>query len=264
LDWIVRYTEAPARRQELIRRLEADGYVSSSRLATEFGVSEMTIRRDLRQLHLAGRASRVVGGASLPEGRGVPFELRNRADAAEKRAIASACAALLTDAATIALDAGTTVAPLAALVPAGAIIVSHSVPVIDACAARDDVGLIGVGGLYQPDTRSFAGPAARSALEQLSVDVAVLSATAVNASGVLCANTLDAEIKRAMAGIAARTVLLADHTKLGARATIRVGALSLVDTLVTDALAPLAVIEELRAAGVEVVVASPDEVETAS
>lgn len=252
----MRYTEAPARRDELLRRLEADGYVSSARLAAEFGVSEMTIRRDLRQLHLAGRASRVVGGARLPAGRGMPFEERDRAGTAEKRAIAAACVSLLADAGTVALDAGTTVAPLASLVRAGTMVISHSIPVIDVCSERDDVGLIGVGGLYQADTRAFAGPAARAALEQLSVDVAVLSATAVNASGVLCANPLDAEIKRAMAGISARTVLLVDHTKLDARAAIRVGALSLVDTIVTDSRAPDSVLDELRAAGTQVIVAS--------
>jgi len=254
----VRYTEAPARRSELLRRLESNGYVSSARLAAELGVSEMTIRRDLRQLHVAGLASRVLGGASLPGGRGTPFEERDRAGAADKRAIVAACVPLLADAGTIALDAGTTVAPLASLVQAGSTVVSHSVPVIDACSARDDVGLIGVGGLYQPDTRAFAGPAARAALEQLSVDVAVLSATAVDASGVLCANPLDAEIKRVLAGVSARTVLLVDHTKLGARAPIRVGALTLVDTLVTDASAPTVVLDELRGAGIQVVVAPPE------
>lgn len=252
----MRYTEAPARRDELLRRLEAHGYVSSARLAAELGVSEMTIRRDLRQLHLAGLASRVLGGASLPGGRGTPFEERDKAGAADKRAIAAACVPLLVGAGTVALDAGTTVAPLAGLVQAGTMVISHSVPVIDACSRRTDVGLIGVGGLYQPDTRAFAGPPARAALEQLSADVAVLSATAVDASGVLCTNPLDAEIKRAMAGISARTVLLVDHTKLPARAPIRIGPLTLVDTIVTDAYAPAVVLDEFRAAGVQVVVAS--------
>ena len=62
----VRYTDAPARREELLRRLSVEGYVSSSRVAEELGVSEMTIRRDLRQLEADGLARRVVGGASLP------------------------------------------------------------------------------------------------------------------------------------------------------------------------------------------------------
>src|SRR3954469_1814060 len=107
---LVRYTEAPARRAELLRRLGSEGYVSSAALAEEFGVSEMTIRRDLRQLHSEGHARRVTGGASLPTGgmRGTSFEERDLSAAAEKAAIAAACAEQLAGAGTVALDAGTT------------------------------------------------------------------------------------------------------------------------------------------------------------
>src|SRR5947209_17116169 len=129
LDGRVRYTDAPARRDELLRRLAAEGYVSSARLADEFGVSEMTIRRDLRQLASDGLARRVIGGASLPAlGHGLPFEQRAGSGSAEKRAVAAACLAMLDDATTIALDAGTTVAPLAGLVRPGTTIISHSAP----------------------------------------------------------------------------------------------------------------------------------------
>ncbi|HYI34020.1 MAG TPA: DeoR/GlpR family DNA-binding transcription regulator [Glaciibacter sp.] len=253
----MRYTEAPARRAELLQRLTAEGYVASATLATELGVSEMTIRRDLGQLHLEGLARRVTGGATLPSG-GQTFTERNRAGAAEKQAIAAACARLLGTAATVALDAGTTVAPLAELIAPGTTVVTHSVPVITASTARDDLDLVAVGGTYQSDTRAFAGPATRAGFDGLLVDVAVLSATAVDASGFLCANPLDAETKRAMATIAERVIVLVDHTKLGRRAPIRVGPLELVDVLVTDAGASDEQLAFLEAAGVEVVVAALD------
>lgn len=253
----MRYTEAPARRDELLRRLAAEGYVSSSRLAEEFGVSEMTIRRDLRQLAADGLARRVAGGASLPGmgGRGAPFEERDRAGGAEKNAIAAACLGLLDDVATVALDAGTTVAPLARLVAAGTTVVTHSAPIVAACVERDDVDLIAIGGEYQRDTRSFAGAVARRSLETLSVDVAVLSATAVDHTGVLCANTLDAEMKQSMVAIAHTRILLVDHSKFGARAPIRVGPLELIDVVVTDELTDPAEVARLTAAGIRVVVA---------
>jgi DeoR/GlpR family transcriptional regulator of sugar metabolism len=260
----VRYTEAPARRAELLRRLQTDGYVSCAQLAGELGVSEMTIRRDIRQLHVDGLARRVVGGARLAEAGRVPFERRNREGTAEKRAIVAACVPLLHGAMTIALDAGTTVAPLAALIPPGTTVVSHSVPVITACAARDDVELLGLGGIYQPDTRAFAGPTTRAELESLAVDVAVLSATAVDDASVRCASLLDAEIKRAMAASARRTILLVDHAKLGARASIRIGPLSLVDTVITGAGAKPAFVDRLREAGVEVLLADASEVASIS
>ncbi len=252
----MRYTEAPARRAELLRRLLAQGYVSSAQLAGELDVSEMTIRRDLRQLEYEGQARRVVGGASLPDwaGQGLPFEERNRADSIEKQGIAAACADYLRGVATLALDAGTTVAPLAAMIEPGTTVITHSVPIITAVTARDDLNLIALGGNYQSGTRSFAGPITCDTLQALSADVTVLSATAVTESGMLCANTLDAEIKREMSGIAARTVLLVDHTKFGLRAPIRFGTLDLVDVVFTDSLAPAEHVRMLRAAGVEVIV----------
>jgi DeoR/GlpR family transcriptional regulator of sugar metabolism len=151
----VRYTEAPARREELLRRLSVDGYVSSASVAEEFGVSEMTIRRDLRQLHLDGHARRVAGGASLPSGisRGTPFEERDRQASLEKSAIAGLCAELLRGAGTVAFDAGTTAATVAALLDGGVTVVSHSVPVIAVCSDRDDIELIGLGGRYDRTTR---------------------------------------------------------------------------------------------------------------
>jgi DeoR/GlpR family transcriptional regulator of sugar metabolism len=256
LDGRVRYTDAPARREELLRRLSAEGYVSSSRVAEEFGVSEMTIRRDLRQLEGEGLARRVIGGASLPNlGHGRPFDERAVTGSSEKRSIAQACLALLEGAVTVALDAGTTVAPLTGMLQPGTTILSHSVPVIQAAIERDDVELVAVGGVYQNETRSFAGATARRTIGDYSVDVAVLSATAVDTSGILCANALDAELKQELARAARTTVLLVDHSKLGARAPIRVGGFDLVDVILTDAGADPDDLEALRRAGATIVVA---------
>ena len=252
----VRYTDAPARREELLRRLSAEGYVSSSRVADELSVSEMTIRRDLRQLEAEGLARRVVGGASLPNlGHGRPFDERAVTGSGEKRSIAEACLDLLDGAVTVALDAGTTVASLAGMLAAGSTIITHSVPVIQAAIARDDVELVAVGGVYQSETRSFAGASARRTIADYSIDVAVLSATAVDTRGILCANALDAELKQELARAAHTTVLLVDHSKLGARAPIRVGGLDLVDVILTDAGADPDDLRALREAGATVVVA---------
>ena len=255
----MRYADAPARRAELLRRLAADGYVSSARLAAELGVSEMTIRRDLRQLDAERLVRRVAGGASMPRlPHGAPFEERAGESGVEKRALADACAPLLAGAATVLIDAGTTIAPLAGALAPGTTVVSHSAPVITACLAREDVDLVALGGVYQRDTRSFAGPDAREALSHVSADVAVLSATAVDATGLLCANALDADMKRLMATVAVRRVLLVAAVKLGARAPIRFGPLSTVDAVVTGVGADPAVVAALESAGVEVLLASID------
>lgn len=252
----MRYTGAPDRRRDLLRRAREAGYVSSTEAAAAFGVSEMTIRRDLRLLAAEGLVQRHSGGASVaPPAAGVPFDERRGAATAEKLAVARAAVPLVAAEAVIALDAGTTVAALAALLPAGRTIVTHSVPVINACIERDDLDLIALGGAYHAATRSFTGPLTRAGLDDLAVAVAVLSATAIGPGGVYCANAFDADTKRTMARIADRVVLLLDHGKIGARAPMRFLDLTAIDVVVVDAGAGADQIALLRSACRQVVVA---------
>ncbi|MEW2378034.1 DeoR/GlpR family DNA-binding transcription regulator [Micromonospora sp. NPDC047812] len=255
----MRYTQAPERRRELLRRAAEAGYVSSTDAAAELGVSEMTIRRDLRQLAAQGLVNRVAGGASAPvPAYGVPFEQRRDAATAEKEAVGRAAVPLVPAGAVVALDAGTTVAALAARLPGGLTVVTHSIPVILACTGREDLELISLGGAYHRATCSFTGPVTRGSLEDLAVDVAVLSATAAGPTGVYSANAADAEIKRAMARIARRVVLLLDHGKLAAHAPMRFLDLAAVDTVVVDAGTDADQLALLRATCREVVVAPLD------
>lgn len=250
----MRYTQAPARRAELLRRVGDAGYVSAIDVAAEFGVSAMTIRRDLRELAAGGLVNRVAGGASVPAG--APFEARRVSATAEKEAVARAAVALLADCSVVCLDAGTTVAALARHLPAGLTVLTHSVPVILACTERDDVELIALGGGYEPATRSFGGPLTRGALANFAADVAVLSATAAGPSGVYSANASDADTKQAMAAIAERTVLLLDHGKLTTRAPMRIMELGSVDTVVIDSGASAHQLAMLRERCEHVVVAA--------
>lgn len=251
----MRYTDAPRRRDELLRHLRATGYVSATRVAAELDVSEMTIRRDLRILSDDGLAVRVTGGARLPDGAGVPFDVRTDRSGSEKTAVARAASELLEPGATVALDSGTTLARLAGVLPSDLTVVTHSVPVISACSDRDDLRLIGLGGIYQPATRSFSGSAVHDALADIALDVAVLSATAVGSGGVFCTDPYDADTKRALASAARTVIVAADSSKLAARAPIRFGSADTVTTLVTDDAAPVDVLDELRATGMSIVLA---------
>jgi DeoR family fructose operon transcriptional repressor len=235
------------------------GYVSSTEAAVALGVSEMTIRRDLGQLAAQGLLNRVAGGASMAlPAPGQPFEQRRSAATREKEAVARAAVGLLSSAAVVALDAGTTVAALAGLLPGGLTVITHSVPVIKICTDRDDIDLIALGGAYHSPTRSFTGPITRTSLDDLAVDVAVLSGAAVGPSGVYSANASDADTKRTMARVSAWVVLLLDHGKLGERAPIRCLDLPSVDVVVIDAGASSAQIAMLRSNCRQVVVATDE------
>jgi DeoR family fructose operon transcriptional repressor len=249
----VRYTGAPERRAQLQQLVALDGYLSSADAAHRLGVSEMTVRRDLRLLEEQGIVRRVAGGATAASA-GVPFERRDAARTAQKRAIAELAAAEARAAETVALDAGTTVAAVAPLL-GSATIVSHSLPVIEAVTRAASPRLVAVGGHYQPDTRSFAGPLAEETLRSVRFDVAFLSATAVGLDGLWGTNVLDAAIKRVIARQSAKVVLLADADKLGSTAAVRIAALDIVDVLVTDSRADPRIIANFESAGIEVKVA---------
>jgi DeoR family fructose operon transcriptional repressor len=226
--------------------------VSSADVAAELEVSEMTIRRDLRRLADEGLARRVPGGASLPGATttGEPFEVRSSEAAAEKRQIARAAATLLDGASSVALDAGTTVAATVEFLPEGISVISHSMPVIAACTAAKSPELMALGGFYEPTTRSFTGPSTWRAAGEQAIDVAVLSCTAIDASGAWSTNPVDAEIKRALVGAARRVVVLADRHKVGRRSRARFAVPDDINVLVTDA--PTDELRLLRAAYAEV------------
>ena len=233
----MRYREAAVRRDELRRRVEQQGYVSSRQVAAELAVSDMTIRRDLDQLAEQGLVLRVVGGARRPAG--TPFAVRAVSAAAAKEQVGAACAALLADGllgpgAVVALDAGTTVEQVARRLPGGLTVVTHSVPVMAACADRDDLTLVGLGGAYHPATRSFGGPETCAQLAGLAVALAVVSASALRPAGLFCHDSTEAETKRALLAVAARRLVVADAGKVGARAPVAVAGWDAVDALVSD------------------------------
>lgn len=233
---LVRYTDAPARRDQILGYLRTQGYVSARGAAGLLDVSEMTIRRDLERLAIDGLLRRVPGGATLIDGAGTEsFDQREVLAQAAKRAIATAALTLLEGAATIALDAGTTSAAIAAVIAPGTRVISHSLPVFTICEQRQDIEVVGLGGSYYPQTRSFGGPIARTAVADLAFDVAVLSAVAVTTDGFYCTVPWDAEMKQEFAARAVRTIVVADHSKAGQRAPVRFLRWDQVGALVTDA-----------------------------
>ena len=233
----MRYGTAEVRRDELRRRVQRQGYVSSRQVARELQVSDMTIRRDLDQLAEQGLVLRVVGGARRASG--TPFAERAVAAAAAKEEVGATCAALFVrglqrPGLVVALDAGTTVEQVARRLPPGVTVVTHSVPVMAACADRDDLTLIGLGGSYHPPTRSFGGPETRAQLAGLHLDLAVVSASALQERGLFCHDATEADTKRSMLALADHRVVVADASKLSARAPIRIATWEQVDQVVTD------------------------------
>lgn len=218
----------------LLSRLKAAGRVEIAAAAADLGVSEMTIRRDLKELEERGEARRVRGGA-LPAGP-MPFAARHRRGAKAKAAIAGKLARLVPATGAVAFDASSTVMRLASTVRARDLVVmTNGIDTFGALQGRPGVRAVLTGGEIEPSTGSLVGPLACRAAMQLAVSRFVLSAAALDVTLGATETVLEeAEVKRALASAAGEIVLAVDSGKLDARAVAVSVELGAVDLLVTE------------------------------
>ncbi len=231
---------APARRDRIVGMLDEVGYFTTAEIAAQFGVSEMTIRRDITRLEREGRVRSVHGGvasAGQSVGAGTDYSERSSTSRRVKRAIAAVAAeAHLPADGIIAIDAGTTTAMVASLLPAERRlnVISHSLPVLTIIAGMRGVSLTALGGTFHPTSLSFTGPQTTEAISHLHVSTLFLGASGVNERGVFCGNDYDAGVKRALVDAADSVVLVCDSTKFGATAMARVASLETLGHVVVD------------------------------
>jgi DeoR/GlpR family transcriptional regulator of sugar metabolism len=253
------------RRQAVLRRLAAHGEAGFTELAEEFGVSEMTIRRDLESLEADGLARRVRGGAiSVVSGSyEPPLSVRAATASGAKAAIGSAAAALVNEGDTVIIDVGTTTLELARALHGrrGLTVVTASLPIAVELGNDPDVRVLVTGGEVRHGELSLAGGMAEDAFTGFNCDLAFIGVAGVCATpGLTEYNPGDARVKRAAIGAARRTIVLADSSKLGRVAFATVAPLSAVDVLVTDAVAEVPATAAIAAAGVQIIEAkaAPD------
>jgi DeoR family fructose operon transcriptional repressor len=249
---------AAERQQEILRQARERGRVDVLSLADEFQVTAETVRRDLKVLDRGGFIRRVHGGA-IPAG-GLDFEPdlaeRDAVAADEKDRIARAALAELPAEGSLILDAGTTAARFAAVLPVDAsfTVVTHALPVAARLADHPGIALHLVGGRVRHRTRAAVDAWALRAYGEIRADVAFLATNGFSLEGGLTTPDLaEAAVKRAALAAARRVVLLADSAKHGQEHFARFGDLSHVDVLVTDTGLPPAAARAIERQGTEVV-----------
>lgn len=227
---------------DLIRR---HGGVRVSQLVRQFGVSDMTIRRDLEALADRGLVDKVHGGATIagPGSTEEPgFDAKSVRQQAEKRGIAARAVKLVEPGTAVALSAGTTTAALAEFlvdVP-GLTVVTNSIPVADVLyrAGRPDQTVVLTGGIRTPSD-ALVGPVAEAAISSLNVDVLFLGVHGMSPrTGFTTPNLMEAGTDRLLVNAARRFVVLADHTKWETIGIATIAPLEDADVLITDAALP--------------------------
>ncbi len=230
---------AAERHQLLVRRARELGRLEVTQVATELGVTTETIRRDLTALERQGLLHRVHGGAIATDRLEIEpaVGVREVTHSEEKDRIAKAAVAELGAAATILLDAGTTTARVAALLPDDVelTVVTTALPIATALAGRPRITVHLIGGRVRGTTLSAVDRWALKTLESVNCDVAVLGTNGFSLDrGLTTPDVAESAVKGAIVKAAARSIVVADSSKYGTDSFSRFATLADVDTLVTD------------------------------
>ena len=249
--------EVPAKRRERIaQQVQQAGTARIDELAERFGVSAMTIHRDLDVLAAEGWLEKTRGGARSDglrlQERSVKLRLRQQRP--QKHALARAALQYLSPGMTLAIDDSTTAS---ALLPQlgntlPLTVITNFLPAINVLSEEPDIDLIVLGGQYDQNLECFDGPVVIDQLQQLRADVVVMSVAALAQGLVLHPSPDSARRKRALIDIGEKRILLADATKFDRRASHRMGHVGLYDLVITDRGTRQEDIDALVASGVEV------------
>ncbi len=249
-------------RQHQIGRLVVElGRVRVGDLVQRFGVSGVTIRKDLDVLERQGRVVRTHGGAVSPAGAGMEraFDVRERLQRAEKEAIGRAAASQVADGESIALDASTTAYAMARQLRARGgwlhlTVVTNGLRIALELAGVAGVTVVMPGGFIRPEALSLVGPLGEGLLQRINVQRAFLGATGFSVEAGLCDGTEEeAQIKRLLVAAATETVGLVDRTKWSRRSLATFCPTASLAAVITDAPVAGGMAEALLAAGVRLV-----------
>jgi DeoR/GlpR family transcriptional regulator of sugar metabolism len=228
-----------ARRDKILDLIREDGSAKVIKLSKIFKVSEVTIRQDLEKLEKEGLILREHGGAFLRnvEENVKSITLLNQENIEKKQKIGKKAAEIIESGDTIILDSGSTTTEIARnlLGRKGLTVITNALNIALILGAEQGIELIVTGGEFKPPTLSLTGQKAADFLEDIHVDKLFLATAGISLrSGLTYPSLSDIVVKKAMIEAADTTYLVADSTKIGKNAFASLGALSLIDYIITD------------------------------
>lgn len=249
-------TLLPAQRRQEILRAVRSGTAHVSDLAESFGVSEMTVRRDLGALARDGKLERVHGGAvdagvepGFSQIEVERFDIKDR--------IGAKAAELVRDGQTVMIDIGTSTLQLARHLHGKQItVVTTNLAALEELLPDPKIELVLPGGVVRRNYRSLVGVLAEDSLRQIKSDILFLGTSGVDVElGVWDTTMVEVPIKRLMLAGAREVVLLADAAKFEMTGMVRVCGPESIHRIVTDAPLPASSQSAVEAAGIEVTLA---------
>ncbi|MBV1895769.1 MAG: DeoR family transcriptional regulator, partial [Rhodobacteraceae bacterium] len=205
------------RERDILEIARYEGKVTVEGLASRFGVTVQTIRRDLGDLADQGRLERVHGGAVLPSSvANIGYEDRRGLHDAAKDDIARRCALAIPNGASLFLNIGTSTEALASalLFHQNIMVVTNNLNVANILAANTDCQIVIAGGTLRRSDGGIIGSIAIETIEQFKVDIAVIGCSAMDEDGdLLDFDVQEVSVSKAIIRQSRNTFLVADHSK---------------------------------------------------
>jgi DeoR/GlpR family transcriptional regulator of sugar metabolism len=247
------------RKALLLDSLGKEGRIIAKEFSQKLGLSEDTIRRDLRELAGEGLLQRVHGGA-LPASKALAdLPTRRNVSADDKAEIAKIAAGMVKEGQIVFLDGGTTTIRLARALPKAlkATIVTHSPDVATALLDHPGLDVELIGGRIFKHSNVSVGTVAIEAIGQIRTDLYFMGVTGIHPEhGLTTGDREEAAVKRAICRQAAETIVLGSREKLGAVSAYSVVGLDEVDVLVVSRKCPADLLSPLRRAPVQIIATS--------
>jgi DeoR/GlpR family transcriptional regulator of sugar metabolism len=245
-----------AERQLRIRQMfESRDFLDVETLCRELHASEASVRRDLSVLEGNNVLKRVYGGA-IPIQVAGDYALETVRSGDEKHRIARMAASLIEEGQTVILDGGTTVTAVARELASKSVhVVTNSLPIAEVLESFRNIELTLTGGYLDPRIRVMLGPFCEQMIGAIRADSVVMGIGSVSEAGFSNNNTLVVGSEKKMIEIAAKVIIVADHTKFGRGGMFPVAPLSAADVVISDKDLSPDYIDLLRAHEIEVLLA---------
>ncbi|WP_196073316.1 DeoR/GlpR family DNA-binding transcription regulator [Nakamurella alba] len=245
-----------AREQAILLELGSTGRVVVNDLARSFGVSTVTIRKDLDGLERRSLLRRVRGGAvsvgSSDEG---AFEMRLRHSREAKKAIAAAVAPMIRHGDVIAMDSSTTCYFLGheLLDRRDLVVITNGLRLALLLMEQSSAMVLMPGGVLRRASGSMVGPIGDVLAGRGRIDKGFFGTIGISTThGLMDLSSEEAQTKQFMAVACGKVYGLFDSSKVGGFGLHSFAPVSSIDAMVTDDAVGPEVVSEWAELGVPV------------
>ncbi len=246
------------RQRAILSLLTRNGSVRVSQLSQQLGVSEVTLRSDLKLMEQQGLLARTHGGAVPVQNGFLAYPWASAANSEGRSKLAAAAAALVHEGDTLLMNDGAFNCVLADMLvknkePQGLKLLTNSLSVALRLVGNLSLQTIFLGGILGARQNFTYGSDALEQLHHYHADKFFLAADGVDASGGITVHQAeDAPLLQLMIQRSRQVIILADNNMVGYESFFRIAPVTAAHLLVVSHNANANALDEIMALGVKV------------